>query len=116
QLFFRPRSGMYSYVSEHRQLKILDDFYLPLYYEKKSYSEYILKDMQYTDKEAGRLLNKNLMSFCEDLEEKGVQILEKNVKISKGSKQYRAQGSLTVLKKADLMGAVQLAAETTSEE
>jgi len=116
QLLRSPQTGMYSYVSEHTQMKLLDDFYLPFYYEKKSYSEYVLSDMQYTEREAGELLNKNLISFCEDLEEKGVQILEKDVKMRKEKKQFCAQGTLTVLKKAERFEQVQSLGEYLAEE
>lgn len=108
QIFGKPSGGMYGYVSKNSQLRLFDDFYLPFYFEKKEYSEYVLNNMQYTEKEAGRILNKNLMSFCDDLEEKGVQILQKDVKMRKDQKQFLAWGSLLVLKKADHFERVQI--------
>lgn len=108
QIFRKPAKGMYSYVSDHKQLHLFEDFYLPFYFEKKEYAEYVLTKRNYTEKEAYAILNKNLMGFCNDLEEKGVQILQKDVKMRKDQKQYDVQGSLTILKKADRYQKVRL--------
>ena len=43
------------------------------------------------------LLSARFSSYCEDLEKKGVEIIENDVKIYTGSKEARAQGTLTVL-------------------
>lgn len=107
--------GMYSCVSHHRQLKILDDFFLPFYMETKCYSQYELQSKKYTKEELSGLLNKNLRDFCVDLEEKGVQILGKNVKIVWESHKASLKGTLTLLKKADCYRAVQQEEEIAPE-
>lgn len=107
-IFKKPTDGMYSFVALEKQLKLLDDFYLPIYFEKKCYSQYVYEEKEYSKSEAEELLKKNLSSFCEDLEEKRVQILEKNVRIVKEEKQISMQGILTILEKADEYSPVEI--------
>ena len=51
----------------------------------------------YTKSQIRALLSARFSSYCEDLEKKGVEIIENDVKIYTGSKEARAQGTLTVL-------------------
>lgn len=118
QFFSKPKEGLHSFVASDMQLKLLQDFYLPFHFEKKTYSEYVIEKKVYSKKEATSILNKNLRRFCEDLDEKGVQILEKNVKMMSGPKQASMQGVLTVLEKADEFATIQITtenAESTGE-
>lgn len=112
----KPENGLYRCVSSHRQLKILDDFYLPFYMETKCYSKYELVEKQYTKEEASNILNKNLRDFCEDLEEKGVQILEKNVKIVWESEKASLKGNLVLTKKMDSYRPVQIEEQLITPE
>lgn len=70
-------------VMDKRQLKILGNIYLPLYYGNIVSKEYYIDYIEYTNDELECILNRNFDEFILCLQEKGVQILEKNVKISK---------------------------------
>ena len=58
------------------------------------------------------LLKKNLRDFCDNLEQKGVQILEKSDKIVWKSDKAVLEGRLQLLKRMDCFRPVQLSTET----
>ena len=68
-------------VTEETQIRLGENFYLPLFYGMKSVKSYSLVERTYSEEEARCLLSLDFKRFCEDLEEKGVQIRENNVKI-----------------------------------
>lgn len=68
-------------VTEETQIRLGENFYLPLFYGMKSVKSYSLVERTYSEEEARRLLSLDFKRFCEDLEEKGVQIRKNNVKI-----------------------------------
>lgn len=84
------------YTSE-KQLRLGEHFYFPLYYGKKCVKEYVTEKKKRSDKEIQKILSKEFQNFCKDLEEKGVEIIEKDVKIYKGSKTAKAEGKLTLI-------------------
>lgn len=88
----------YEVVTEKKQLILLDNIYLPIYYGKISKKEYYIRYMTYTDKEMETLLSDGFEKFISGLEEKGVQIVEKNVKIEKNSDGMEIIGALLVIK------------------
>ena len=78
---------------------------MPLIFEKLSipvalgtytYREYQNTEFQYTLEEAKSALNEKLIAFLTSLEEKGVQIIEKNVKIDTNSSQWILSGEFLV--------------------
>lgn len=91
-----PEFETYDIVTDLKQGKILHDFYLPLYYGTITYQEYHLKEFVYTEKEGRILLEKEFKKFCKTLQQKGVQIVEKNVKIEKNGQSLRARGKILV--------------------
>ena len=60
---------------------MLDNIYLPIYYGKIDRKEYYLRYLTYTSDEMEQILTDNFEKFISGLREKGVQIVEKNVKI-----------------------------------
>jgi len=68
----------------------------PLKIGKKIYKEYEELDNMYDDKQAIAILEKRLDESMKDLEEKGVLIIEKNVKIDKDSENIKMTGSITI--------------------
>lgn len=91
-----PDFAEYDIVTDLKQAKILDDFYLPLYYGKIIYREYQDEELIYTETEAKALLMYEFEKFCKTLQQKGVQIVEKNVKIEKNGRTLRASGNIVV--------------------
>ena len=70
---------------------------------------------KYTKEEVSTILNKNLRDFSSDLEEKGVQILEKNVKIVWETDKVSVKGTLVLLKKMDCFRQVQIITPEVAE-
>ena len=89
------------YTSENK-LRLGEHFYFPVSYGKKCIKEYVPEKKKRSDKEMQKILSNEFQNFCKDLEEKGVEIIEKDVKIYKGSKNVRAAGKLTLIKSENM--------------
>ena len=89
------------YTSENK-LRLGEHFYFPVSYGKKCIKEYVPEKKKRSDKEMQKILINEFQNFCKDLEEKGVEIIEKDVKIYKGSKNVRAAGKLTLIKSENM--------------
>lgn len=88
-------------VIEKHQLHFSNSFYLPLSAGSYTYREYVMMDKKYSPEEAKTILGNKLDKLVKTLEEKGVQIIEKNVKIETDSKNYTLKGSFTVIERSD---------------
>lgn len=86
----------YEIISVRKPVKLLDNLYLPIIYGHNDYIGYEIVESTYTKEEAAAILNNRFLQFCETLEEKGVQIMKKNVKIDYNKDKVVAWGSLTV--------------------
>lgn len=84
-------------VDENKSLKIFGNFYLPIRIGTKTQYIYENIDKKYTKEEATDVANHKLELFLQSLEEKGMQILEKNVKIYVDQTVCIAEGTITVL-------------------
>lgn len=89
------------YTNE-RKLRLGEHFYFPITYGKKNIKEYVLQKKKRSDKEIQKMLSENFKNFCKDLEEKGVEIIEKDVKIYKGSKTAKVYGKLILIKSENM--------------
>lgn len=90
----------YDKESEKEQLCVMENFYLPFYIQTDIYREYRMKNHKIDKKEAKKMAADNLELFLSKLEEKGLQIIEKNVMMDKEKNSYIFQG--TVLTKEKL--------------
>lgn len=61
----------------------MENFYLPFYIQTDIYREYQMKNHKIDKKEAKKMAADNLELFLSKLEEKGLQIIEKNVMMDK---------------------------------
>ena len=86
----------YDSVTENIEHPVLDILSLPLKIKKNRYQEYHVVKKKYTNSEAEKLLKEKLDKIILSLEEKGVQIIEKNVKIRTNSAYLSMTGNLTV--------------------
>lgn len=112
-----PGFDAYDIVTDLRQAKLLRDFYLPLYYGKIVYQEYMLTDFTYTSSEAKQILSAEFDKFYETLQEKGVQIIEKDVKIKKSGQSMTAEGTIRVrMKDGESRRLPESVRETDTEE
>ena len=85
------------HYSSEKQVKLFDNFYLPVFFGEKRVVPYTLDEKKYKKKELQTILTERFSRYCEDLSEKGVEIIENNVKIYTGSKEATAKGTLTVI-------------------
>ena len=96
----------YDILEEEKQLLLFKDIYLPVFWGKKVYREYVMIDALYSEDAAKSLLNEKLNQEIQDLTEKGVQIIENNVKISDNSEDFFLTGFMVVVERNDLKTAV----------
>ena len=94
--FFRKFTD-YDTITDEYDMKIGDTFYLPLAFTKETAKEYRTERKQYTKNEAEQAAKAKLDQFCEELTQKGVQIIENNVMIVTDTKSCTASGTLTVI-------------------
>lgn len=85
--------------SYERQLKTGENFYLPLSVGYRKVSSYSLHTEKYSETEIREILTGNFQRFCEELEEKGVQIRGNSVKIQLGNTSATASGLVYVNEK-----------------
>lgn len=83
-------------TSDTWQLHLTDNFYLPVWFTRHSYEEVTKTEKTHSEEEIQQIATKNLQNFLEDLEEKGIQILEKNVMIEHTGEHYVARGTIVV--------------------
>ena len=105
---------LYETATEKHQVVLLDNIYLPVYYGKIDRKEYYIKYFTYTDEEMKSKLSDNFKKFISGLEQKGVQIVEKDVKMEKNSSGMELNGSLLVVKQTG--EAVDIPVNTIQEE
>ena len=89
-----------SYLCEEKQVELLPHFFLPFLYGIESVKPYTIKEKKYSDEKLKEYLSARFSRFCSELEKKGVQILENDVKIYKGNTVVRASGTLTMIEPA----------------
>jgi len=87
-------------VTENRkQLEALDQWFLPFFYGVDCYTEYNPVKAKYTKEEVKEHLGEEINTFIRSLEEKGVQFIEKDVKIEKGNLQWKVIADFLVIEK-----------------
>lgn len=89
----------YDKITDKKQVKLLENFYLPFYYGKSVNREYIVMDNIYTEKEVKAIFSEKLIKYIESLEEKGVQIIKKNVTINKNQKKWQMNMDFQIVEK-----------------
>lgn len=114
------RYSHYESSMKNHTLQLGSNFYLPVSFSIETFKEYILQDAKYDKEEAVRLMNEKLEQFCSDLEKKGVQILEKDVRIDCNGENCIASGNLVILNREQNRGETEVIEiqkeETVSDE
>ena len=72
-------------------------FYLPVYIGVVGLTPYKPVMKKYTDQQLQDKLNRYFLRYCEDLDKKGVEIIQNDVKIDTGSKEGSISGTLTII-------------------
>lgn len=86
----------YDILSDTSQLCIFENFYLPVYMIKYTYNEYTLSKEKYSADEANIIANEKILHFLNELEEKGIQIIQNNVKIEVNENECCSFGNIIV--------------------
>ena len=86
------------YTSEW-PLKIGEHFYIPISFGVKEIRQYESKEKVYTQEEMRILLSEEFQLFCKELEEKKIEILQKDVKIYLQENSAKAKGTLRIQEK-----------------
>ena len=89
----------YDMIQEEKQISLLKGMKLPIYLGRKIYQEYTITDALYSEDKAKEILEKSFMKEIEELKEKGVQIIENNVKIEKNSNNIQLSGYMDVIER-----------------
>ena len=86
----------FTMYGEQGQLKFFDNFYIPVFWWSREAIPYTPHKKQHEKEEIQKILTERFVRYCEDLEKKGVEIIENDVKIYTGQDKSEAKGSLMV--------------------
>ena len=92
--FFRQDYEQFDLTEHASQLHFTDNFYLPVYFETYLYEECKTEEKTYSKTEAAVIAQSRFEQYLANLEEKGIQILEKNVMIEKADQKYVVTGTV----------------------
>lgn len=81
-------------ASSETQLKIGENFYLPVSFGFERAKSYDFQEKEYTQDEIREKLSLDFRRFCDELGEKGIQIRKNSVKIHIGADSASASGSV----------------------
>lgn len=95
-------------VEEKTQLRLFENYYLPVYIGCDHVREYVTEEKTYTKDEVKKLFEDKILKFIETLQEKGVQIIEKNVTINKTSGVWKMQVDFLAVEKTGIQKKTQL--------
>ncbi|MGL5434134.1 MAG: sporulation protein YqfD [Lachnospiraceae bacterium] len=90
------KTNLWEFVRESRQLSVLGDFYLPVWLEQITATEYTLYERSYTKNELQSEKNKIHEQKMLNLLEKGVQIIHNSVKIVDNGTGWQVQGEFLI--------------------
>lgn len=103
-------------VVEQKRLRLFGQIDLPVFTGTIRCREYLPVDALYDENSAVSLLNRRLEKIIAGLEEKGVQIIEKDVTIVRKANALVLQGNLTVKEEAVVLQPVTQSVETEAQE
>ncbi len=94
-LFPAKEDEHWVYMTERNQIKLFSNFYLPLYWGKIQGREVEYYDAFYSKKELECVAEGIYQNFVKNLSEKGVQIIQNNVKILEGESVCKMEGTIS---------------------
>lgn len=86
----------YDYYVEESQLTVGENFFLPLFWGRRTAVPCSVRRENYTDSQLQQLLSRRFEKDCQDIEKKGLEIIENDVKIYTEQNAACARGTLTV--------------------
>ena len=112
----KVKSGYLQYdsIRDTCPVKVLEYLHIPCTLGRTTYREFQKTEYSYTAQEAKAVLQKKILDFLESLDEKGVQIISKDVKIETKCAGWTAHGELLLREAA--VSLVDSRAEDTGAE
>lgn len=104
----------YDISSEKKQVRLLDRLYLPIFYGTKTVQEYEIVRLEHTEEEMNIIMQEEWDKIISTLEEKGVQITQKNVTIKKNETDWVLNAQMQLEESAVML--VPTRTETASQE
>ena len=87
---------VYDSVIKSGQPLLFEKLSIPVYFGNYTHREYLNVEYEYTLEKAEELLNEKILTFLTDLNEKGVQIIKKNVRIDTNGGMWTIDGEFLV--------------------
>ncbi len=106
--YFSNSFALYDETEEITQVKLFGNLYLPICFGHNERKEYLLNEQVYSKEEAKELFENKITKFIQTLEEKGVQIIEKNVTINKTAKVWKMKVDFLTIEKTGTLKKTQL--------
>ena len=79
----RQEFAIFDIIDENKQVRLLENFYLPIFFGSEWVRDYHINEKKYSNEEAKAIFLGEAGKIIENLHEKGVQIIEKNVTMRK---------------------------------
>ena len=98
----------YDVIEEKQQLKIFKNYYLPVYIGSYLVREYEVEEKIYTKEQVKELFESKIQKFIETLQEKGVQIIEKNVTIKRAFGTWKMDADFLAVEKTGISQKTQI--------
>ncbi|MBE5868141.1 MAG: sporulation protein [Lachnospiraceae bacterium] len=89
----------YDTLIEKKDIQLLKGLTLPLFWGKITYREYLNVEKRRGEEDAKKLLEIKYSEILSSLDEKGVQIIEKDVKIDRDNIHWILEGEFTVIQR-----------------
>ncbi len=99
----KPPYLQYDSILDTCSVKALEYMHIPCTLGRITYREYQKTEYSYTTQEAKTVLQKKILDFLESLDEKGVQIISKDVKIETKRAGWTAHGELVLQEAAGVL-------------
>lgn len=87
----------YTVLKKQYDIHVTENFYLPFSVEIRTYTEYQTKKRSFTKEQLAQLADRNFQKNYEIILQKGVQIIEKNVRIDTNGKLCSVDGTVRLL-------------------
>ncbi len=91
-----PSYLVYDAIIQEHTPRLFQDLKIPIVWGTNTYREYLNMESLYTEQEACAILEEKFQQFLSTLSEKGVQIIEKDVKIVKENHLWTAKGEIVI--------------------
>lgn len=99
---FTEKFGSADILEDQKQLCFFSGYRLPVYFGKTLIREYTEEERTYTKEEIKGKFEEKIQKFIQTLEEKGVQIIEKNVTIKKYKGTWKMKVDFTITEPAGI--------------